>query len=121
MLDRTDTVGIPVWIITLDLSKAFDRVHWPALWRAIVDQGIPDHVVWVSQCVYFGQRGEIVGFVGQSRKFNSTGGVRQGCVLSPRLFRAVLQWAMREWRTDVGNMGFNLMDGGSNLLAPYAF
>ena len=66
--------------------------------------------------MYFGQCGEVVGEMGQSRKFNITGGVRQGCALSPRLFCAVLQWAMREWRAEVGNMGFNLMDGGPNLL-----
>ena len=116
LLDKTDAVGIPVWIISLDLSKAFDRGHWPALWRALVDEGIPDHLVWILQCVYFGQCGEVVAHLGQSRKFNIKGGVRQGCVLSPRLFCAVLQWAMREWRAAVGNMGFNLMDGGPNLL-----
>ena len=33
-----------MWIISLDLSKAFDRVHWPALWGALVDEGIPDHL-----------------------------------------------------------------------------
>ena len=115
VLDKADAVGIPVWIISLDLSKAFDRVHWPALWTALVDEGIPVHLVWILQCVYFGQCGEVVGEMGQSRKFNITGGVRQGCVLSPRLFCAVLQWAMREWRAEVGNMGFNLMDGGPNL------
>ena len=27
VLDKADAVGIPVWIISLDLSKAFDRVH----------------------------------------------------------------------------------------------
>ena len=38
-------------------------------------------------------------------------------MLSPRLFCAVLQWAMREWRAEVEtNIGFNLMDGGPNLL-----
>ena len=116
VLGKADAVGIPVWIISLDLSKAFDRVHWPALWTALVDGGIPVHPVWILQCVYFGQCGEVVGEMGQSRKFNITGGVRQGCVLSPRLFCAVLQWAMREWRAEVGNMGFNLMDGGPNLL-----
>ena len=41
MLDKTDAVGKTVWIINLDLSKAFDRVHWPALWR---DMG-PKHKV----------------------------------------------------------------------------
>ena len=54
--------------------------------------------------------------MGQSSKFNITGGVRQGCVLSPHLFSSVLQWAMRGWRAEVGNVGFNLMDGGPNLL-----
>ena len=66
--------------------------------------------------MYFGQCGEFVADMGQSRTSNIKGGVRQGCVLSPRLFCAVLQWAMREWRAAVGNMGFNLMDGGPNLL-----
>ena len=116
MLDKTDAMGIPVWTISLDLSKAVDRVHWPALWRALVDEGIPDHLVWILQCVDFGQRGEVVGDMRQSRKFNIAGGVRQGCVLSPRLFCVVLQWAMREWRAEVGNMGFNLMDGDPKLL-----
>ena len=89
MLDKTDAVGIPVWIISLDLSKAFDRVRWPALCTALVDERIPDHLVWILQCVYFGQCGEAVADMGQGRKFNIKGGVRQGCVLSPRLFYAV--------------------------------
>ena len=68
VLDEADAVGIPVWIISLDLSKAFDRVHWPALWTALVDEGIPVHLVWILQCVYFGvyfgQCGEVVGEMG---------------------------------------------------------
>ena len=50
------------------------------------------------------------------KKFNITGGVRQGCVLSPRLFCSVLQWAMREWRAEVGNPDFISIDGGPSLL-----
>ena len=51
VLDKADAVGIAVWIISLDLSKAFDRVHWPALWTALVDEGIRVHLVWILQCV----------------------------------------------------------------------
>ena len=83
VLDRADAVGIRVWIISLDLSKAFDGVHWPAFWTALVDEGIPVHLVWILQCINFGQCGEVVGDLGHSSKFNITGCVRQGCVLSP--------------------------------------
>ena len=42
VLRKVDAIRIPVWIISLDLSRAFDRVPWPAFW-ALVDQGIPVH------------------------------------------------------------------------------
>ena len=37
-LDKALDVGIPVWVVSLDLSKAFDRVHWPALWKGLHEQ-----------------------------------------------------------------------------------
>ena len=42
--------------------------------------------------------------------------MRQGCVLSPRLFSAVLQWAMKNWRRDASLKGFDLGDGQPALL-----
>ena len=66
-----------MWIISLDLSKTFDRVHWPALWGALVAEGILVHLVWILQCIYFGQCGEVVGDMGQSGRifFHSGKGV----------------------------------------------
>ena len=109
---KADAVGIPLWIISLDY-----RVHWPALWTALVDERIPVHLVWILQLVCILDNVVKLWVTwGKAESSNITGGVRQGCVLSPRLFCAVLQWAMREWRAEVGNMGFNLMDGGPDLL-----
>ena len=51
-----------------------------------------------------------------SREFCIKAGVRQGCVLSPRLFCSVLQLAMEEWRCDVSHNGLDLGDGGAPLL-----
>ena len=116
LLDKAQATGFPVWIISLDLSKAFDRVHWPALWAALLEQGVSEHLIWILQRVYYGQHGEIVGNFGQSDQFPITGGVRQGWVLSPRLFCAVLEFAMRKWRHAAGQAGIDLMDGGPNLL-----
>ena len=46
----------PSWIISLDLSKAFDRVNWKLLWQAVGNHGVSEHLVSNYQ-----QRGTIVG------------------------------------------------------------
>ena len=35
VLDKTMLMDTPLWLIILDLSKAFDRVHWQAFWAAL--------------------------------------------------------------------------------------
>ena len=35
VFDKTMLLGTPLWLISLDLSKAFDRVDWQAMWRAL--------------------------------------------------------------------------------------
>ena len=51
-----------------------------------------------------------------SRSFPIRGGVRQGCVLSPRLFSSVLEMAMACWRASVEDLGLDLRAGGPALL-----
>ena len=90
-LDKAWTVGMTVWVVS---SKVFDHVHWPALWTTSEQQGDSQHLTWTLQNLCRQQFGEVKGEAGRSRKFPITAGLRQGCVLSPRLFNAVLQEAM---------------------------
>lgn len=108
--------SMPVWIVSLDLSKAFDRVGWPALWAALREHNASEHLVWLVQCVYHEQHGEVVGVSENSRGFPIRAGVRQGCVLSPKLFSCLLQWAMTQWRLDVESLGIDFGDGLVPLL-----
>ena len=48
--------------------------------------------------------------------FNVRGGVRQGCVLSPRLFSSVLAMALSSWRAKMEAEGLSLEDGLKPLL-----
>jgi len=116
IFEKTRAANLPVWIISLDLSKAFDRVSWPALWEALLQQGISKHLVWILQTMYYEQTGQISGTWGKSREFHIRAGVRQGCVLSPRLFCAVLQVALQAWRRKVGTSGIDLDDRLQKLL-----
>ena len=47
VLDKFSSASVPIWIVSLDLPKAFDRVHWPALWRALSEQRLSEHMIWV--------------------------------------------------------------------------
>ena len=51
-----------------------------------------------------------------SDSFDVSSGVRQGCVLSPRLFAAVLQFVLKKGRAKEQHLGFGLGDGGPPLM-----
>ena len=111
-LQKTLAANTPLWIISLDLSKAFDKVDWNALRQ----HGISEHLIWILQCVYFGQTGVVREHDTDSCGFNVRGGVRQGCVLSPRLFSSVLEMALSSWRAKMEAEGLSLEDGLKPLL-----
>ena len=118
VVDKFFAIDTPVWVISLGLSKAFDRVDWNKLWIALLDHGVSEHIVWIIQCLYFSRRGHVRGETDLSEEFSINGGVRQGCVLSPRLFTGVLQWAMGKWRSKVESegLGIDMHDGLPRLL-----
>ena len=116
VFDKTLLTGTPIWLISLDLSKAFDRVDWQAFWTALATHGVSQHLIWILQLLYDKQRGRVFTYTAENREFDIHRGVRQGCVLSPRLFCSVLEWALSRWRMRVRTEGIDLEDGGEPLL-----
>ena len=112
-LDKTLAANIPVWLLSFDLSKAFDRVDWNALWLALCEHGVSSHMVWILQKLHVDQHGEVTGQGRNSRTFQINAGVRQGCVLNPKMLLSVLHWAMSKWRrwAEGCSFGFDLGDG----------
>ena len=80
--DKLFAANRPLWIVSLDLSKAFDRINWDALWQSLLEHGVSAHLVWILQLLYCEQTGEVKGTWGNSTIFPIKAGVRQGCVLS---------------------------------------
>ena len=97
-LDKAWDKGIPVWIVSLILSKALNRVNWNAWWLALGDHGVSDHLTRILQLICSNQLGEVQGEHSNRNFFPIHAGVLQGCVLSPRLFCSVLQRGMPAWR-----------------------
>ena len=116
--DKLFVANRPLWIASLDLSKVFDRINWDALWQSLLEHGVSAHMVWILQLLYCEQTGEVKGTWGNSTVFPIKAGVRQGCVLSPRLFCSVLQWAIKDWRAwaEGNGWGIDFHDGYPALL-----
>ena len=48
VLDKNLSLDVPVWIVSLDLSKAFDKVKWENSGEALSEHGVSDHMMlWV--------------------------------------------------------------------------
>ena len=78
--------GSNVHIVLLDASKAFDRVDYIKLFDKLIGRGMCPLTVRLLLNMYTNQKLQVKWNSCKSPKFKVTNGVRQGGVLSPRLF-----------------------------------
>ena len=75
-----------LFIMFIDLTKAFDTVNRPALWKILSKCGCPEKFINIIKQLH----DEMVGSVSvqgeTTETFGITNGVKQGCVLAPTLF-----------------------------------
>ena len=79
---------------SVDLTKAIDRVAHIQLFQALREQHVPRSYIVLLRAIYFSQSGAVHG----SKVFDIQRGVKQGDILSPMLFNAALECALRKWK-----------------------
>ena len=90
-----------IWFANLDLTKAFDRVEHDQLFQALKEQHVPQPYIALLRAIYSSQTGSVFG----GRPFAIQRGVKQGDILSPMLFNAALECALRKWKGKCGHHG----------------
>ena len=75
-------------------AKAFDCVDHNKLWK-IFETGIPDHLTFLLRNLYAGQDATVRTGHEITNWFQIGKGVRQGCILSPCLFKLYAEHIMR--------------------------
>ena len=79
-----------VYVAFLDASKAFNKIsHW-ILFRKLIDRKVPIYLVKILCYWYQHQIMSVRWGCSISKGFNVTNGVRQGGVLSPKLFNVYI-------------------------------
>ena len=104
IIGKTSEWNVPLWICSLDLRKAFDRVLHQPLFDILRHQNVPDGYLQLVAVLYKGQKGSIDG----KHLFDIQRRVKQGDTLSAMLFNAAIQEAFVRWKTKLSSEGWLL-------------
>ena len=77
--------NIDLWIISIDLRKAFDQIEHVALFDAMREHQVPEAYIHLIGALYSNQSGK----VDNSDHFEIRRGIKQGDIISALLFNCV--------------------------------
>ena len=75
-----------LYILFVDLTKAFDTVSRGGLWAILSKLGCPERFVSIIRSFHEGMMARVIEHGAASDPFPVSNGVKQGCVLAPTLF-----------------------------------
>ena len=96
--------NLEVWLCSIDLRKAFDRIEYGALFKALESHGIPSSYLNLLKALYSSQVASVQG----SKYFEISRGVKQGDIISPMLFHCALDVAMTKWKQKLSTHGWKI-------------
>ena len=94
-----------LFVLFVDLKKAYDSVPRQALWRVLENYGVPPTILSVIKSLHEGMTA--VMRVGDSSTdvIEVTNGLRRGCTLAPTLFNLYFSAMVRCWRDQCPQAG----------------
>ena len=84
-----------IYFCFIDYAKAFDYVEHNKLRKILKEIGSPDHLTCLLRNLYAGQEATVRTRYGTMNWCQIEKGVRQGCILSTRLFNLYTEYIMR--------------------------
>ena len=76
----------PLYLVFIDLTKAFDTIKREALWTVLERIGCPPQLVSMIRLFHDGMTSQVLSNGNVTDAFVISNGVKQGCVLAPVLF-----------------------------------
>uniref|UniRef100_A0A5F8H1G2 RNA-directed DNA polymerase n=1 Tax=Monodelphis domestica TaxID=13616 RepID=A0A5F8H1G2_MONDO len=96
--------NLSLYIVFIDLTKAFNTVNKDALWVILSKLGCPAKFIKLIQLFHVDMTGEVLSGGETSDRFNISNGVKQGCILAPVLFNLFFTQVLRHAVMDL-NLG----------------
>ena len=94
-----------LFVLFVDLRKAYDSVPRPALWCVLEKNGVPPNMLSIIKSFHDNMQAEIRVGDTTTDKIKVLNGLRQGCTLAPSLFNLYFSAVMSAWRAQCPEAG----------------
>ena len=105
-----------IYFCFIDYAKAFDCVDHHKLWKVLKEREISDHLTCLLRNLYAGQEATVRTGHGTTDWFQIGKEVRQGYILSPRLFNFYEEYIMRNSGLEEAQAGIKIVGRNINNL-----
>ena len=97
-----------MFILFVDLKKAYDSVPRDALWKVIGKTGVPPTMLEVVKSFHDGMRADAQMGKSSIDSIEVKNGLKQGCILAPTLFNIFYSAVVANWRNRCPSAGVNV-------------
>jgi hypothetical protein len=108
LIEKKMSVDQPLHLLFVDLGKAYDIVSLKNLWKTLEHYNISNSLIRAIKRLYENSFSKIRIGKQLSLGFYVTIGLRQGCSLSPTVFKIYIQNALEKWQKKCARMGLEI-------------
>ena len=109
LMEKTKEHRSKLFMLFVDLRKAYDSVPRQALWLVLQKYGIPPVLVNLIKSLHEGMTAEVRVGGATSPGIQVTNGLRQGCTIAPTLFNLYFNLVVEEWRRRCQPLGVEVL------------
>jgi hypothetical protein len=104
VIEKRNATNHETHLLFVDLAKAYDSIPILKSWEVLGELDINKTLIKALQNLY-GNTAQVKNGNKLSYPFNITKGLRQGCCISPTLFKIYIRKALEEWKRKCHGMG----------------
>ena len=99
LVEKAREHNTKVFMLFVDLRKAYDSIPRQALWLVLQKYGIPAAMINLIRSLHDGMKAEVALSGGETTpEIEVNNGLRQGCTIAPTLFNLYFNMVIMCWR-----------------------
>ena len=110
LIEKKNGTNQETHLMFIDLHKAYDTVPVNRLFKVLQETNINHTLIRALKNLYEESSSQVKIGNRLSEKFFTNKGLRQGCCVSPTLFKIYVAKALRQWKRKCNGMGVDLGD-----------